>query len=831
MLKMKKCNDNLLTEAQLRTELYRCEYCEDKPCQKACPADCSPADFIMAARQGEPSDYRRAAALILGANPLGGVCGIVCPDDLCMQACARRTFDGPIPIPAIQATLIAKAKKIGLMEFRLACSTGKQVAVIGAGPAGLAAGALLAQKGFRVVVYDKRKKAGGMCCLIPETRLNRKALASDIRFITRLGEISFQFGKPILPSQLLATYDAVVVATGLDRPIPLSIPGKGDTVPWEDFLSFPVNYRVRNKRIAIVGGGAIAVDCAVTAREHGAATVDLLYRRRQEHMPLTSFERNLMQENGIDVISCVKVKRLIRQGKKGVRVELLSLILPPGREPRPGNFLVDSGSKPYTRLYDLVITAVGSVSGFAMTRTTGLFYAGDLTHGARTVVEAVASGKNAALAADAYMNGLKPPPKLPTVKSQAVLPGRVLRPIPLNSEFFGMPISSPFLLSAAPHTDGFKPIVHAYEAGWPGAIMKTAFDNVPIHIPGSYMFVFADQTYGNCDNVSGHPLERVCGEVESLVRQYPDRLTMASTGGPITGNDDADRKVWQSNTRMLETAGVMGIEYSLSCPQGGDGTKGDIVSQDAQTTAKVIAWILQAGDANVPKLFKLSGAVTSIRVIMQAVKSVFQQYPHKKAGVTLANSFPAMAFRANPERRWDEGIVVGMSGEGVLPISNLTLAKVAGMGMAISGNGGPMDYKAAANFLALGAETVQFCTIVMKYGLHIIEELQSGLSYLLQQRGMESVRDLIGSAVPQPITPFDELSSAKQVPSVETTLCKHCGNCTRCPYLAVSLNRRKVPRFDAARCIGCSLCVQKCFSGALFMRHRTLAELSISVDA
>ena len=102
------------------------------------------------------------------------------------------------------------------------------------------------------------------------------------------------------------------------------------------------------------------------------------------------------------------------------------------------------------------------------------------------------------------------------------------------------------------------------------------------------MFAFGKSTYANCDNVSGHPLDRVCREVERLRREYPDRLTMASTGGPVTGNDEDDMEGWQSNTKKLEGAGVMGIEYSLSCPQGGDGTKGDIVSQDPELTAKII---------------------------------------------------------------------------------------------------------------------------------------------------------------------------------------------------------------------------------------------------
>ena len=131
--------------------------------------------------------------------------------------------------------------------------------------------------------------------------------------------------------------------------------------------------------------------------------------------------------------------------------------------------------------------------------------------------------------------------------------------------------------------------------------MKTAFDNVPIHIPAEYMTVFGPSTYGNCDNVSGHPLDRVRKEVEQLVKEFPDRLTLASTGGPVTGRDEQDKAVWQSNTRKLESAGAMGVEYSLSCPQGGDGAEGDVVSQNAELTAKIIDWVMEASAEDNPE--------------------------------------------------------------------------------------------------------------------------------------------------------------------------------------------------------------------------------------
>ena len=137
-----------------------------------------------------------------------------------------------------------------------------------------------------------------------------------------------------------------------------------------------------------------------------------------------------------------------------------------------------------------------------------------------------------------------------------------------------------------------------------------------------------------------------------------------------------------------------------------------------------------------------------------------------------------------------------MSGEGVLPISNLTLAKVSSMGITVSGNGGAMTYRDAANFLALGAQTVQFCTAVMKYGLGYVDELHSGLSYLMEERGFRSVKELIGSALPNPITDFGALSPTKKLPQVVATLCQHCGNCARCPYQAIVLDSRGVPMFD-----------------------------------
>ena len=854
---MMKTNDGSLTDAQFQAELDRCIYCEEKPCQEACPAHCSPADFIMAARVGEKSDLRRSAAMIMGSNPLGWVCGVVCPDYFCMKACSRRTFDRPIEIPAVQATVINKANAVGMAKFRRAPSNGKTVAIIGAGPAGLGAASVLLQDGYKVAIYEQQTRPGGAMNLIPDFRLNKRVVRADIAFLQSLGDVEFKHGVMVVPNEngradlpvgqaarqrgptknmitlesLRESFDAVIVCAGLAEPIKLNIPGGELALSWQTFLEKQKKLKLKGKKVAVLGGGAVAADCATTAKRLGAASVELIYRRREQDMPLTQYERDMLLEHGVGITSCSRPLAVVHQGKRVIGLRLARMMLPPGKKSRPENFVVSKKESPVFREFDLVIPAIGSRPKLAVTRARGIFYAGDMVLGAGTVVESVASGKNAAAEADAFIHGKVRPRFKNRAKSRVVLAGVPLRPVPLDADFFGRRILSPFLLSAAPHSDGYEQMRKAYERGWSGGVMKTAFDNVPIHIPAGYMFALTRSTYGNCDNVSGHPLDRVCREVEKLVKKFPDRLTLASTGGPVTGRDEADKAVWQSNTRKLQNAGAMGVEYSLSCPQGGDGTHGDVVSQNAALTAKIIDWVMETSDSDNPKLFKLTAAVTAIQPIIKAIQEVFARHPGKKAGVTLANSFPSLAFRKVENRRWEEGVVIGMSGEGVLPISNLTLAKVSSTGIAVSGNGGAMTYRDAANFLALGAQTVQFCTAVMKHGLGYADELHSGLSYLMEERGFRSVKELIGSALPDPITGFMELSPVKKVSAVHAELCQHCGNCARCPYLAIELDSKNVPVTDPARCIGCSICVQKCFSGALYMRKRTRQELAMLNEA
>ncbi len=825
------CKDNsLLTDAQLRIEIEKCEYCAEKPCKEACPCDCSPADFIMAAKLGATSDYQRATAEIMSMNPLGGICGQVCPDRHCMAACVHEKVDAPLNIPSIQATIVTKARELGVMPtFARVKPNGKKVAIIGGGPAGLGAAAMLGQSGYKADIYESLDLAGGMCRCIPEHRLYKPVLDDDVKFVLSMSNVSYKKGKKEPdPAKLLKQgYQAVIVAAGLWKPIMLPIPNADKTIKGLEYLQKPKAYKLKG-RVAIIGGGATALDCAVTARDNGAEYVEMIALENPGEMPLTSRERAEAMKNGIDVTGRTRVAAIRVKGGKIVGLDTLRVHLPAGTKFNPRAIRDVKGSEQARNDIDHVIMAIGARTDFSCVENKSVFYVGDMVNGPSTVVEASAAGKNVASQVIAFLQGKKIPKIEKPMKSRLQIPGYNFEPVSLETDFFGRRISSPFILSASPASDGYDQMKMAYDAGWAGGIMKTAFDNLSIHIPAAYMTCFNETTWGNCDNVSDHVIDRVCKEVKRLVKEYPDRLTGGSTGGTVSGNDEADRKSWQSNTRKLEAAGAMVIEYSLSCPQGGEGAEGDIVSQNAALTAKIIGWVMEISQPDIPKLFKLTSAVTDIKTILRAVKPVFDRYPNKKAGVTLANTFPSLAFQPGP-KKWEDGVVVGMSGEGITPVSYLCLSSACGKGIAVSGNAGPVNYRAAADFLALGTNSVQFCTVVEKYGYGIIHDLKSGLSHLMAARGIRSIAELTGITQPDPIRGFMDLTGEKQVSSCDHDLCVQCGNCTRCPYMAISLDEDGYPVTDPQKCIGCKLCVLQCFVSALSLRDRKPSEKHVSM--
>ena len=251
-----------------------------------------------------------------------------------------------------------------------------------------------------------------------------------------------------------------------------------------DLLSNPSGYHF-DRRVAIIGGGATALDCAVTARKCGATDVELFMLEKLAEMPLTGKERKELLDFDIEVNGRTRITKINAEAGKITGLETIKIELPEWKRFSPVNVQAITGTNATRTGFSAVVIAIGMRPTLPRDeKVEGMFYAGDFMTGPKTVVEATASGKNAALEIDAFLQKkAKPEIKKPN-KSYFSLPGFNPVPVSLETDFFGRKIISPYLLSASPSSDGLDQMNLAYQAGWAGGVMKTAFDNVPIHIPG-----------------------------------------------------------------------------------------------------------------------------------------------------------------------------------------------------------------------------------------------------------------------------------------------------------------------------------------------------------
>jgi NADPH-dependent glutamate synthase beta subunit-like oxidoreductase/dihydroorotate dehydrogenase/ferredoxin len=828
-----------LTDAEFEAELRKCLSCTSKPCKTACPCSCSPYDFIIAAKEG---DFTRAAAEIMSSNPLGGVCGVVCPESFCVAACRNEKLSEPVDIPRVQGYIIRKARETNVFPKwpMIQNPQKKRVAIVGGGPCGLSACAILARKGIAVDVYEAREKLGGATYSIPKFRLPRSLISEDATFVSEElggGLVQVRLNHHVKDLSTLEC-DALVVATGLQEARKLNIPGEGLAVEAMAYLWNVNQYVVKNQHCAIIGGGPIAVDVACTLISKGAASVTLLYRRSYAEMSITAHERKLLLNAGVDVIPKVLPVRIEGTAANAVeKIVVRRCSVTGGR--LEAAVIEDDMKAPELEFVEFsrVFVAIGNVPATFPSRPANAIFAGDFLRGASTVVEASAFGKRAAKKVLKYFeNGnleelavLDGPTPL---KDSSVVEGYQQLPVPLTTEIFGIDVDSPFILSASPLTDGLEECRRALNAGWSGIITKTAFLAQYIHVPNEYMSKFAADTFGNCDNVSALPLETQAQTISLLRKEFPRKLIGGSTGGTLTGDKVADRESWVKHTKVLEAAGAQLIEYSLSCPQGGEGAEDNaIASQSASVSQEIVEWVLSSTNPNVPKLFKLTAAVTSPVHIVSAVKEVFARYPNAKAGITFANSFPCLDSREKrsplaPGEYWRESRVVGMAGKGVLPITRFAIAAVRHLNVTISANGGIYNAQDACDMLSYGCQGgVQLCSAPTALGLDFVHHLKHGLSHLMAKHGFSSLRQLIGSA--PPTTGFMEMTAVKAISRVDESKCIQCNVCsTTCPYGAISMDIEDggYPKIDPSKCVSCGMCTLVCPASALTMGPRSEIE-------
>lgn len=383
---MPKVKSLYLNKIQLKAELDRCLNCKNQPCMNACPVDCNPQEFINHAKQ---ENYEEAVKTITRNNAMGQTCGLICPDKFCMNACTRRYIDFAVNIPKVQATILEKYRK-NIEDFQDVQPNGKKIAVIGAGPAGMAAASSLAKSGWKVSVFEASDTVGGALNLIPEDRLPHSVIEKDWSFIYNPDYISIHFNSEINNPEVLLRegYDGVIVATGEPNCTNLGIEGEDNMLCYMDYLKNPQKYQTTGS-VAVIGGGAVAVDCALTAHDSGAGEVEMFVRRKLSDMKVTRNEYMELIAAGIDITTMTSPVKAEAKEDGSVSLYTCKNRLEEGHLRAIPNSTIERGGFAY------VIKAVGSYAE-RKSDSEKVIYAGDVKHGGSTIVEAIASGREAA---------------------------------------------------------------------------------------------------------------------------------------------------------------------------------------------------------------------------------------------------------------------------------------------------------------------------------------------------------------------------------------------------------------------------------------------------
>jgi glutamate synthase (NADPH/NADH) small chain len=314
-----------LTSHEAYVEAERCYFCYDAPCMTACPTSIDIPLFIRQIGTGNPLG---AAKTIFDQNILGGICARACPTEtLCEEACVREAAEGkPVKIGLLQRYATDRAMAEGKQFFKRAAPTGKKIAVVGGGPAGLACAHRLATKGHEVEIFEARPKAGGLNEYgIAAYKTVDNFAQAEVDYVTAIGGISFShgiaLGRDIDMADLTARYDAVFLAIGLGGVNALGgadvdVPGSDDAIAWietlrqaSDLAEIPVG-----RRVVVIGGGMTAIDAATQAKGLGAEEVTICYRGPKERMKASAYEQEVAQTRGVLIRFDMQPLRVIASG-------------------------------------------------------------------------------------------------------------------------------------------------------------------------------------------------------------------------------------------------------------------------------------------------------------------------------------------------------------------------------------------------------------------------------------------------------------------------------------------------------------------------------------
>lgn len=412
-------------------EANRCIFCYDAPCMKSCPTSIDVPKFI---KQISTENIKGSAHTIFSANIMGGGCSKVCPvEKLCEGACVYNLLEEePIQIARLQRYSTEKAITEKWPLFTRKASSGKRVAVVGAGPAGLSCAHVLSREGVDVTIFEKEEKGGGLMTYgIAAYKVTPQFCQDEVDYITSLGGIDIQYGKELgrdfLIDSLRSSYDAVFIGMGVGLTRRLNIPGE-DLEGVEDAIDFIYDIRTKafdqipvGNKVAVIGMGMTAIDAATQAKRLGAEEVTLVYRRTQEEMPCTETELNIAKLDGCKIIWLAAPKEIT--GKDGKVNGLICDIMAPGIADVSGRRTTEPTSQTIQLDIDMLIKATGQlpfehlvhnnqledikgkilINESTESSRPGVFAGGDCVNGGKEVVDAVQAGKEAAAGILTYL--------------------------------------------------------------------------------------------------------------------------------------------------------------------------------------------------------------------------------------------------------------------------------------------------------------------------------------------------------------------------------------------------------------------------------------------
>ncbi len=387
----------------------------------------------------------------------------------------------------------------------------------------------------------------------------------------------------------------------------------------------------------------------------------------------------------------------------------------------------------------------------------------------------------------------------------------------LTTDFIGIKSPNPFWLASAPPTDKEYNVRRAFEAGWGGVVWKTLGEAGPpvVNVNGPrYGAIYgADRRLlglNNIELITDRPLEVNLREIKAVKRDYPDRAMVVSIMVPC------EEGAWKRILPLVEETGADGIELNFGCPHGmSERGMGSAVGQVPEYIEMVARWCKQ--HTRMPVIVKLTPNITDIR------------YPARAANtggadaVSLINTVSSITNvnldTMSPEPSIDgKGSHGGYCGPAVKPIALNMVAEIARdaetRGLPISGIGGVTTWRDAAEFMALGAGNVQVCTAAMTYGFKIVQEMISGLSQWMDEKGYTATSDFIGSAVPN-VTDWQYLNLNYVAKArINQDDCIKCGRCfAACEdtsHQAISMSTDRTFEVIDAECVACNLCVNVC---------------------